>query len=395
MTETWLPIHGAGFEVRCGEWFSVANPGVAIVLPDGTRMAVKAPPVEPLGLRRLAYHQAEAASRDAMFAKMAIDKSTAARGALSIAEMVRLGPTGLNRRGINLLGEGEWLCRRGYRGVVDPDGYERLEGSGSRDYAEGSRLKRAGSTLCELAMEMADGWSAIEAKDDLAAAEIDRRRQAIKACGWDDCGCGAAFQPGERQYRRCFKCNQIESAEGRVRCAICSAPHSMKFGACFNCKNAGREEAAIWLRSVVTRRDHFVCQMCGTDEGQLQVDHIRPCALSGDARPWNLQALCTWCNILKGARFGPLDEMAKVELMNAYRTYLADFLDSDERKALAVEYEMVLCGEDRQNGGWHDMAVRPMARFAVPEDHGVCDEIEGMMTVLAVFGREGIEVSHL
>src|ERR1700761_5663385 len=358
MTEQWLPVGGAAFEVRVGVqgapiahvpgafhgvWYGIANP-------------VPRPDERPLGLRRQEWHQARTAEHDAMFAKIAVDKSAAARGGLTITQMVALGPQGLVREADRRKARGQRLCASGFEETVDPDGYKRLTNADRSKYAEGKRELREASQLMDLAITMVDGWKCANAMDDLDAAEATRRRAAVMACGWGDCpGWRRAFQPGERMFSQCFKCNQVESAEGRVRCVFCSKPHAMKFATCAQCKNIeGRDEAAPFLRSMVTRRDGFQCQMCGDEEAQLQVDHILPCAFGGTAVVWNLQTLCTWCNILKGARFGPLDELARIDLMVAYWTHLGDFLsngvdehgvyhaDKDEKSALRKDLETAL-----------------------------------------------------
>lgn len=385
MTETWLPVHGTGAEVRLGEWFSVAYPASGQA-------------VTPLGEQRLAYHQAETEIRDARFAKMAIDKSEAARCGLTTAQLVALGPKGLLDRAAAIGARGRANRVRAVDVTYGEDGSgKRFFGGVNRaQYAAGKRSEELAEKLTELAEALIRPFVAAIKNPDLAAAEADRHRAVIALCGWDDCaGCGNAFQPGEREYKQCFKCNQVESADGRVKCAICGKPHAMKFGACFICKADGREEAAAWLRSVVTRRDHFTCQMCGVGDGQLQVDHIRPCALSGDASPWNLQTLCTWCNILKGARYGNLDEQAKFHLMDAYMTYLNDFLTREEDTALRAEYRSMLQGDDLVNGGLIDMKGRIAPKFASPVDYGTCEEVEGLVNVLDCFGRDGVTISHV
>ena len=48
-------------------------------------------------------------------------------------------------------------------------------------------------------------------------------------------------------------------------------------------------------------RDGRVCQLCGTDEGEMHIDHIIPRKAGGDHSLDNLRVLCKSCNLRKGA----------------------------------------------------------------------------------------------
>jgi hypothetical protein len=49
-------------------------------------------------------------------------------------------------------------------------------------------------------------------------------------------------------------------------------------------------------------RDGRICALCGTDEGELHIDHIIPRVNGGDHSLENLRVLCAACNQRKGAR---------------------------------------------------------------------------------------------
>ena len=51
----------------------------------------------------------------------------------------------------------------------------------------------------------------------------------------------------------------------------------------------------------VFARDGRVCQLCGTDEGEMHIDHIIPRKAGGDHSLDNLRVLCKSCNLRKGA----------------------------------------------------------------------------------------------
>jgi 5-methylcytosine-specific restriction endonuclease McrA len=54
-------------------------------------------------------------------------------------------------------------------------------------------------------------------------------------------------------------------------------------------------------RERVFMRDGRACQLCGTDEGEMHIDHIIPRKSGGDHSLDNLRVLCKSCNLRKGA----------------------------------------------------------------------------------------------
>lgn len=54
-------------------------------------------------------------------------------------------------------------------------------------------------------------------------------------------------------------------------------------------------------RDRVFMRDGRVCQICGTDEGEMHIDHIIPRKSGGTHDLDNLRVLCKSCNLRKGA----------------------------------------------------------------------------------------------
>jgi phage protein U len=54
-------------------------------------------------------------------------------------------------------------------------------------------------------------------------------------------------------------------------------------------------------RERVFMRDGRSCQLCGTDEGEMHIDHIIPRKAGGDHSLDNLRVLCKTCNLRKGA----------------------------------------------------------------------------------------------
>jgi 5-methylcytosine-specific restriction endonuclease McrA len=57
------------------------------------------------------------------------------------------------------------------------------------------------------------------------------------------------------------------------------------------------------IRERILKRDGYTCQRCGTNEGQMHIDHIVPKRLNGSDLDENLQTLCRNCNLMKGGRF--------------------------------------------------------------------------------------------
>jgi 5-methylcytosine-specific restriction endonuclease McrA len=54
-------------------------------------------------------------------------------------------------------------------------------------------------------------------------------------------------------------------------------------------------------RERVFNRDGRMCQICGTDEGEMHIDHIIPRKSGGTHDLDNLRVLCKNCNLRKGA----------------------------------------------------------------------------------------------
>jgi 5-methylcytosine-specific restriction endonuclease McrA len=54
-------------------------------------------------------------------------------------------------------------------------------------------------------------------------------------------------------------------------------------------------------RERVFSRDGRMCQICGTDEGEMHIDHIIPRKAGGTHDLDNLRVLCKRCNLRKGA----------------------------------------------------------------------------------------------
>jgi hypothetical protein len=71
----------------------------------------------------------------------------------------------------------------------------------------------------------------------------------------------------------------------------------------------------------------------------LHVDHVKPCLKGGTADPWNLQTLCSACNINKGREWGKATRhyRARRHLIAAYLTYLWGYLGKGQQETLARE----------------------------------------------------------
>jgi 5-methylcytosine-specific restriction endonuclease McrA len=54
-------------------------------------------------------------------------------------------------------------------------------------------------------------------------------------------------------------------------------------------------------RERVFKRDGRICQVCGTDEGEMHIDHVISRKSGGDHSLDNLRVLCKSCNLRKGA----------------------------------------------------------------------------------------------
>ena len=55
-------------------------------------------------------------------------------------------------------------------------------------------------------------------------------------------------------------------------------------------------------RERVFKRDGRMCQICGTDEGEMHIDHVIPRKVGGDHSLDNLRVLCKSCNLRKGVK---------------------------------------------------------------------------------------------
>lgn len=152
--------------------------------------------------------------------------------------------------------------------------------------------------------------------------------------GWADCACGrSSYNPDN--YTSCFDCFQDRRSD-YLDCVFCGRWHAPKFSTCFQCRqeSPGRDEAGAHLRRLIHIRDGFTCRYCGDSDGPFQVDHIQPCAHGGKAEQWNLQTLCTPCNRAKGRDFTERDETQLHDSMEAYYSYLWEYLSVDEQQRL-------------------------------------------------------------
>ncbi len=55
-------------------------------------------------------------------------------------------------------------------------------------------------------------------------------------------------------------------------------------------------------RERVFNRDGRMCAICGTDEGEMHIDHIIPRKVGGTHDLDNLRVLCKNCNLRKGVK---------------------------------------------------------------------------------------------
>lgn len=160
----------------------------------------------------------------------------------------------------------------------------------------------------------------------------------------EDCSCGrGTYNPDT--YTSCYDCFQDRRSEN-LDCIFCGKWHNPKFSTCFQCRRESpdRDEAGAHLRRLIHIRDGFTCRYCGDAEGPFQVDHIRPCAHGGKADQWNLQTLCASCNREKGRDFTDRDERQLHDSMEAYFSYLYEYLASDEQDRLRSEMKQWLGG---------------------------------------------------
>jgi 5-methylcytosine-specific restriction endonuclease McrA len=168
---------------------------------------------------------------------------------------------------------------------------------------------------------------------------------------WVTCACERGrYNPGH--YSSCYDCF-LERRSDYVTCIYCGRWHNPEYPTCFKCggANGPRAEAAWSLRQYIVWRDDYTCCWCGDKGGVLQVDHIRPCRSGGDATPWNLQALCSECNRLKGSAWSPVGDSARrrKELLTQYFYWwrpLLDLLGDDLRASLRRDVDLIRSGAD-------------------------------------------------
>lgn len=105
---------------------------------------------------------------------------------------------------------------------------------------------------------------------------------------------------------KCQDCDKLLTRKEAKRCAGCERSDNRKGeknqnwrdGASTENKKArSRKEYKVWKKAVL-EIDDYTCQMCGTKEGQLHVDHIKPFAYYPELRFSldNGRALCVKCH---------------------------------------------------------------------------------------------------
>ncbi len=65
--------------------------------------------------------------------------------------------------------------------------------------------------------------------------------------------------------------------------------------------NVKRKEIALTKKNII-RRDNGQCQYCGSTNGIMTTDHVRPKSLGGEETWENLVCACVKCNNRKGGR---------------------------------------------------------------------------------------------
>lgn len=316
-----------------------------------------------LGQERLAWHEDQAAGRQAFVERKDAEKSSAAWFGMPMHELIAGGPRNL-----------------------------RLAAREITDWEHRFRLLDVAGQLDIFWLEAKD----MDAEGRAAEAQVWRRNAVAAATGWSMCpGCDKPYRPGDRNYTRCYRCSQIEYSSGSLACVICGRRHSMKFGACFMCKQAGWEGQATFTRSLVNRRDDYACAMCGagdtsggdlsseddedaTSAGKLEIDHVLPLKIGGRPDQWNMQTLCTGCKLVKGDRYGDLDERARLLLMEAYLGPLYDYLHADERERLDHDMRWTLTEDGSMPRG--EPAVG-LGLYGVPQYGQTVSDIEGLLNV--------------
>lgn len=245
----------------------------------------------------------------------------------------------------------------------------------------------------------------------LRDADVTRARAHALLAGqsppeeWEQCECGAAFQPGIRGYTSCWTCSSAEWYRSSYTCVFCQRRHSMRYGCCFLCKADGREDDARFLRNTINIRDSFICNLCGLDvttvvagsefddadheDGKLdltgsemQVVWIVPEAEGGTLAPYNLESLCSTCLAIRGKQYDTLDSTAWWTMVRLYAGPLFDYLLPDERAhLLALEPD----------------TEREQVEFGRPvpwRETTVVYETDGFMTALAAFPDATREVTR-
>lgn len=138
------------------------------------------------------------------------------------------------------------------------------------------------------------------------------------------------------RYESCYMCF-LERRPIYVDCVTCGKIHNARFAVCFACQQIpGREKHGKRLKLEILGRDGFRCGSCGSADGDMQVDHIRPLGQGGTLDPWNLRAICEDCKHAK-RRNPRAHSRARMRLVQAYQTYLWSYLSSDEQRRVVDE----------------------------------------------------------
>lgn len=128
-----------------------------------------------------------------------------------------------------------------------------------------------------------------------------------------------------------------------VKCQICHGRwHSAEYETCYDCRppwlRFHRREFTQDQRIDIMERDDYKCVSCGTRDEYLQIDHVKPCALGGEADLWNGQVLCGACNLRKAGNWWNTEWPEKrIRLMHMYLTFGWPFLGYEERELLVTE----------------------------------------------------------
>jgi 5-methylcytosine-specific restriction endonuclease McrA len=219
---------------------------------------------------------------------------------------------------------------------------------------------------------------------------FEEQHEHSAACN-SECSCGRGSYPSCK-YRSCYECFKDRLAD-LAKCILCGRWHSRDFDTCFKCRpqTRGRDDAAKALRQLILWRDQFTCQYCGAIEGelrvddrlsrqrcrtdcalththrikdddglrhtQLQVDHIVPCAHGGRAVEWNLQVLCSVCNIAKGAFWHPgcRHDRARTALCRRYFMVAPSYFNEEDRTEFmeeVVAYRATRTWDPQQHKLW-------------------------------------------